>query len=93
MRDEREQDRLAPLVASVHVTLAARLGRASLTVRELLAMEVGSLVRLDRTPGAPIDVRIGDHVVLRGVPVVRGGNLALEIVPSTTVVERREEAA
>ena len=87
-RKEPEPDvrrEIAARVADAEVELSAILGRTSTTVRGLLSLQVGDVLRLDASPDSPIVVHIDEHPVLRGLPVVRRGNLAVEIVERLSV--------
>lgn len=61
------------------VAATAILGRARITVRELLALQHGDVVRLHTRPDLPIDLCVGEVVHARGVPVAHHGNHALEL--------------
>jgi flagellar motor switch protein FliN/FliY len=58
------------LLSDVSMTVTAELGRARMTVRELLELAPGAIVELDRTAGMPIDVLVNGTVVARGEVVV-----------------------
>lgn len=70
---------IAQGLSAVDVDLVAVLGRASGSVRGLLALEVGQILRLDSSPERPVPVCVDDVAVMRGMPRVHGGNLAVEI--------------
>jgi len=53
-------------IFEIPVTLAAVLGAAEMSVRELLALKVGSTIQLHRKVGEPIDVHLNDRLVARG---------------------------
>lgn len=61
------------------VTLVARLGDVQLTVRELLRLGRGSLLRLDSSRQSPIEICISDLPFFVGQPTRRNGNLAVQI--------------
>jgi flagellar motor switch protein FliM len=73
--------RLGDVLPGVEVEVAAVLGSATSTVRALLLLERGSVLRLDGAPDRPIEVRVDGVAVLRGLPVVKDGNLAIEVSP------------
>jgi len=54
------------LVFDIPLTLALEVGRASLTIRELLKLAVGSVVELDRPAGEPLDIRVNGRLISRG---------------------------
>lgn len=69
-------------VPEIEVDVAAVLGRAPSTIIKLLALNVGDVIRLDSVPGAPISICVGGARVLRGMPVMFHGNLAVEVSES-----------
>lgn len=74
-----DRQRLAQRIAAAEVELVAVLGTAATTIRELLALTCGDIVRLDQVPGRSIDVTVEGVTKLRGLPVVQHGNLAIEV--------------
>ncbi len=62
---------------SLPVTI--ELGRARLSVQELLSLGRGSVVQLDRLAGEPIDVFVGDRRFAEGEVVVVGEQFAVRI--------------
>ncbi|MBI2895995.1 MAG: FliM/FliN family flagellar motor switch protein [Deltaproteobacteria bacterium] len=77
-----DRDRMAQRLAAAEVEVVAVLGRAPTTVRDLLALSVGDVVRLDRIPGRPVEVVVEGVPKLAGAPVVHHGNLAIEVSES-----------
>lgn len=64
---------------TVEVDLDARLGVVNMTIRELLALEKGAVVALDRTIADPIELRLRDKVVAHGEIVTVDDNFAIRI--------------
>ena len=60
---------LAP-VFDVPVKISAVLGRASLSVAQLLQLSQGSVLELDRKIGEAIDIYVNNRLVARGEVVV-----------------------
>src|ERR1700759_3813743 len=60
---------LAP-VFDVPVHISAVLGRASLSVAQLLQLSQGSVLELDRKVGEAIDIYVNNRLVARGEVVV-----------------------
>jgi flagellar motor switch protein FliN/FliY len=56
-----------------------QLGRARLTIRELLDLEPGSLVELKKSAGEPMDVLCKDRLLLRGEVTVLEDSLGLRV--------------
>src|SRR5258706_8526049 len=58
------------LIMDVAVTVALEVGRASISVRELLQLTRGAIVELNRLAGEPLDVLVNGVKVARGEVVV-----------------------
>ncbi len=60
---------LAP-VFDVPVNISAVLGRANMSVAQLLQLSAGSILELDRKVGEAIDIYVNNRLVARGEVVV-----------------------
>jgi flagellar motor switch protein FliM len=58
----------------------AVLGHARSTVREILRLSVGDVIRLNEPPETPVKVSVEGRQKMIGLPVVRHGNLAIEVI-------------
>ena len=67
--EEKTAGDLAP-VFDVPVRISAVLGKASLSVAQLLRLGAGSVLELDRKVGEAIDVYVNNRLVARGEVVV-----------------------
>jgi len=72
------------LLADVEVHLSVQLGRVRLPLRELLALDTGSVVELDRSAESPVDVLVNGRLVARGEVVVIDGEFGVRF---TSIVE------
>jgi flagellar motor switch protein FliN/FliY len=59
--------------------LEIELGRARMTIKDLLELDVGSLVELKKSAGEAMDVLCKDKVLMRGEVTVLEDNLGLRI--------------
>ena len=57
-------------VADVRVDLAIELDRRMMTIRDILALDVGSLIEMPRSAGENIDVYVGETLVGFGEIVI-----------------------
>lgn len=64
-------------VFDVPVKVSAVLGRSQMEVSELLKLEQGTIVELDRKIGEPIDIFINDRLVARGEVVLMENRLGV----------------
>ncbi|HEY3890128.1 MAG TPA: flagellar motor switch protein FliN [Caulobacteraceae bacterium] len=67
--DDKNAADLAP-VFDVPVHISAVLGRANLSVAQLLKLAQGSVLELDRKVGEAIDIYVNNRLVARGEVVV-----------------------
>ncbi|RQR52929.1 flagellar motor switch protein FliN [Burkholderia sp. Bp9126] len=74
------------LVSDVIVSLDVHLGSADLAVKELMALQSGSVVTLDRQIDDCVDVRLNDRTVARAEIVAIGDQFGIRIVE---IVEER----
>lgn len=58
------------LLSDIPLNVTVELGRTVVRVRDLLALREGSVIELDRSPGAPVDVVVNGRLVARGDVVV-----------------------
>ncbi|MDZ7908445.1 MAG: flagellar motor switch protein FliN [Gemmobacter sp.] len=60
------------LLEGIAVRLAVEVGRAELTIRDLLSLSEGSVIELDRLAGDPLDVLVNGTAIAKGEVVVVG---------------------
>lgn len=80
---------LAP-VFDVPVNISAVLGRAALSVAQLLQLGQGSVLELDRKVGEAIDIYVNNRLVARGEVVVVDERLG---VTMTEIIKDGDSAA
>jgi len=67
------------MLRNVTMTVTAELGRTELKVSDILALQIGSVIELDRAAGAPIDFRVNDTLLARGEVVVVDDEYAIRL--------------
>lgn len=67
------------LLLEVALPIAVSFGRTSLQIREVLKLNTGSIVELDRFVTDPVEVIVNDCVIARGEVVVVDGNYGVRI--------------
>ena len=76
-------DRL-DLLRGVEMDATAELGRARMTVNDLLALRAGAVVELDRLAGGPADLLVNGRLIARGEVVVVDENYGIRITQVVT---------
>jgi len=77
------------LVLDVPVSLTIELGGCQLPMREVLQLNVGSVVQLDKAADAPVELSVNGKLIARGEVVVieeRYGVKITEVVSNTGAV-------
>lgn len=77
--DENRQDMLAH-VKSVPMKLNVRLGTVNVSMRDLVSLETGDVILLQRPIDEPIDVMVSGKTVMSGQPVQHHGWYGLQIL-------------
>jgi flagellar motor switch protein FliN/FliY len=85
------QAKAAPLdlVLDIPVRLSVELGRTEIPIRDVVTLGRGSMVELDGSPGAPLDVRVNGVLIGRGeVVVINEERLGLRFIEIASQSER-----
>ena len=72
---------------SVHLTLTVELGRTSLTVRQVIDLQKGSVVELDRIAGEAVDIFVNDRLIAKGDVVVVDDKFGVRITELISPVQ------
>jgi flagellar motor switch protein FliN/FliY len=87
--EEKTASDLAP-VFDVPVSISAVLGRATMSVAQLLQLGQGSILDLDRKVGEAIDIYVNNRLVARGEVVIVDERLG---VTMTEIIKDGDTAA
>lgn len=77
------------MLMNVTLQLAVELGRTRLTVRQVLDLQKGSVVELNRMAGDNVDIYVNDHLIARGEVVVVDDKFGVRV--TELVSPNREE--
>ena len=67
------------LVEHVKVRVSVSLGETEIPISRLFALGGGDVLALDREADAPVDIRVNDRVIARGVLVAVGDQFGVRI--------------
>jgi flagellar motor switch protein FliN/FliY len=76
------------LLLDVALPVSVSFGKTSLQIREVLKLNTGSIVELNRFVNDPVDVIVNDCVIARGEVVVVDGNYGVRISQLATREDR-----
>jgi len=76
------------LIMDVPVQLTVELGRARMTIKELLQLGQGSVVELHNLAGEPLDVYVNGYLIAQGEVVVVEDRYGIRLTDVVTPSER-----
>ena len=84
------EPRRLDLLMDVPLDLSVELGRARMTIQDLLGLGPGSVIELDKIAGEALDILVNDRLVARGEAVVVNDKFGVRI---TDIVSQSERIA
>jgi len=75
----------------ISVDISVEIGRAKLTIGELLALSKGSIIELNRIAGESVDIYVNDKLLGKGEIVLVNERLGVRIMEILTPKERVQE--
>jgi len=75
-------------IANVNMDLTVEVGHTRMAIREVMELEPGTIIELDRSAGAPADVKLNGRLIARGEIVVVDQDYAVRI---THILESNPE--
>ena len=76
------------MVMDIPINLSLELGHTRMSIRELLRLTQGSVVKLDRPGGDPLDILVNGCLVARGEVVVINERFGVRITDIVSPEER-----
>lgn len=74
-------------INNVEMSLTVEIGRTRISVRDVLGLEPGAVIELDRSAGAPADVLLNGRLIAHGEIVVIDQDYAVRITKILDVIE------
>ena len=76
------------VILDIPVTVAMEIGRTQLSIRNLLQLNQGSIVELDRMAGEPMDVLVNGTLVAHGEVVVVNEKFGIRLTDVISPADR-----
>ena len=94
--DELEEDReITPAekrkldtILDIPVTISMEVGRSNISIRNLLQLNQGSVVELERVAGEPLDVLVNGTLIAHGEVVVVNDKFGIRLTDVISQIER-----
>ena len=76
------------VILDVPVTLSMEIGRTQINIRNLLQLNQGSIVELDRFAGEPLDILVNGTLIAHGEVVVINDKFGIRLTDVISLSER-----
>ncbi len=76
------------MILDIPVTISMEIGRTQISIRNLLKLNQGSVVELDRLAGEPLDVLVNGTLIAHGEVVVVNEKFGIRLTDVITALER-----
>ncbi len=86
--DGAQADVKLDVILEVPVTLSLEVGRTRIPIRNLLQLNQGSVVELDRIAGDPLDVFVNGTLVAHGEVVIVNDKFGIRLTDVVSPAER-----
>lgn len=91
LQNETNKTALNPeleVILDIPVTISMEVGRTSITIRNLLQLNQGSVIELDRLAGEPLDVLVNGTLIAHGEVVVVNEKFGIRMTDVISPAER-----
>lgn len=76
------------VILDIPVTLSLEVGKSRISIRDLLKLNQGSVVELDRLAGEPLDVLVNGTLIAHGEVVVTNEKYGIRLTDVISAAER-----
>ena len=91
--EDRPAASVIDLLGDVDLEVSVELGRTEMLVEDVLRLQNGSVVELEKLAGDPVDVLVNGRLVARGEVLVLNDNFCIRISEIVADLEEEAEAA
>lgn len=79
------------MVLDIPVTVTMEVGTTNISIRQLLQLNQGSVIELDRFAGEPLDVKVNGTLIAHGEVVVVNEKFGIRLTDVISMQERIEK--
>ncbi len=76
------------LILDVKLPVRVRIGKKKMLLKDVLNMDIGSVIELNQLANDPLDILVDNHVIAQGEVVIVDGNFGVQITSIGTKRER-----
>lgn len=79
------------MLLDVKMQVRVRIGQKKMLLKDVISMDIGSVVELNQLANDPLEILVGDKVIAKGEVVIIDGNFGVQITEIGTKKERLEQ--
>ncbi|GAA8644972.1 flagellar motor switch protein FliY [Helicobacter pylori] len=79
------------MLLDVKLNIKVRIGQKKMILKDVVSMDIGSVVELDQLVNDPLEILVDDKVIAKGEVVIVDGNFGIQITDIGTKKERLEQ--
>ena len=79
------------LIMDVKLPVRVRIGQKKMLLRDVLSMDIGSVIELNQLANDPLDILVDNHVIAQGEVVIVDGNFGVQITSIGTKKDRLQQ--
>ena len=83
-----EADSNINLIMDVKLPVRVRIGQKKMLLRDVLSMDIGSVIELNQLANDPLDILVDDHVIAQGEVVIVDGNFGVQVTTIGSKIDR-----
>ncbi|WP_151900774.1 flagellar motor switch protein FliY [Sulfurimonas sp. NW15] len=76
------------LIMDVKLPVKVRIGKKRMLLKDVLNMDIGSVIELNQLANDPLDILVDNHVIAQGEVVIVDGNFGIQVTTIGTKKER-----
>ena len=85
------ESRNIAMLLDVKMQVRVRIGHKKMLLKDVISMDIGSVVELNQLANDPLDILVDDKVIAKGEVVIIDGNFGVQITEIGTKKERLEK--
>lgn len=85
------ESRNIAMLLDVKMQVRVRIGQKKMLLKDVISMDIGSVVELNQLANDPLDILVDDKVIAKGEVVIIDGNFGVQITEIGTKRERLEK--
>ncbi|MCX2717043.1 flagellar motor switch protein FliY [Helicobacter sp. MIT 21-1697] len=79
------------MILDVRLNVKVRIGQKRMLLKDVIAMDIGSVIELNQLANDPLEILVDDKVIAKGEVVIVDGNFGIQITDIGTKRDRLEQ--